>query len=151
MCCSFLFIHVFCSFIFPSPFKPAALLAWNHYEAFSFFGNHYYSLSEIMAYFTLFLWLVPFALLVSLSANDNVLPSYATSGETHPLLCEYLLIRQWIDASIDISLNILPARHPELFVLTTLFSYFSLCLGFFRFAHYLLNSAKIFVFFSERS
>lgn len=31
---------------------------------------------KILAYFTLCLWLVPFALFVSLSANDQVLPSY---------------------------------------------------------------------------
>lgn len=31
-----------------------------------------------MAYFTLFLWLVPFSLLISLSANENVLPTTTT-------------------------------------------------------------------------
>lgn len=31
---------------------------------------------QILAYFTLCLWVVPFALFVSLSANDQVLPSY---------------------------------------------------------------------------
>ncbi|GLH07428.1 uncharacterized protein GBIM_12885 [Gryllus bimaculatus] len=37
----------------------------------------------VMAYFTLCLWLVPFALFVSLSANENTLPTVA---ETRPLL-----------------------------------------------------------------
>ncbi|KAJ8945808.1 hypothetical protein NQ314_009030 [Rhamnusium bicolor] len=32
-------------------------------------------MNAVIAYFTLFLWLVPFALFVSLSANDNVLPT----------------------------------------------------------------------------
>jgi hypothetical protein len=36
-----------------------------------------------MAYFTLCLWTVPFAFFVSLSANENVLP---TMSETRPLL-----------------------------------------------------------------
>ncbi|CAG0915748.1 unnamed protein product [Notodromas monacha] len=62
------------------------LLGWNHYVAFSYFSSKYFALSEILTYFTLFMWLVPFALLVSLSANDNVLPSYADAGEAHPLL-----------------------------------------------------------------
>jgi hypothetical protein len=30
-----------------------------------------------MAYFTLFLWLVPFVFFVSLSANENILPTTA--------------------------------------------------------------------------
>ncbi|XP_023011738.1 protein TEX261 isoform X1 [Leptinotarsa decemlineata] len=47
----------------------------NHYLAFSHFTSVYHPFSEVMAYFTLFLWLVPFALFVSLSANDNVLPT----------------------------------------------------------------------------
>lgn len=59
------------------------LLLANHYFAFQFFGSYYYSFSEVLAYFTLCLWVVPFALFVSLSANDNVLP---TTGEKQPLL-----------------------------------------------------------------
>ena len=38
---------------------------------------------QVMAYFTLCLWLVPFAFFVSLSANENVLP---TTSERRPLL-----------------------------------------------------------------
>ncbi|XP_073990497.1 protein TEX261 [Rhodnius prolixus] len=52
----------------------------NHYLAFSYFSFTVYTFSEVMGYFTLCLWLVPFALFVSLSANDNVLPSYAESN-----------------------------------------------------------------------
>ncbi|KAK9497623.1 hypothetical protein O3M35_004315 [Rhynocoris fuscipes] len=50
----------------------------NHYLAFSYFSFTPYSFSEVMAFFTLCLWLIPFSLFVSLSANDNVLPSYAS-------------------------------------------------------------------------
>ena len=38
---------------------------------------------QVMAYFTLCLWLVPFAFFVSLSANENVLP---TTSERMPIL-----------------------------------------------------------------
>ncbi|XP_047039457.1 protein TEX261 [Helicoverpa zea] len=58
-------------------------LILHHYLAFKFFGAVYYSFSEVLAYFTLCLWVVPFAMFVSLSANDYVLP---TTGEKQPLL-----------------------------------------------------------------
>merc|ERR1712083_485012 len=57
----------------------------NHYLAFSHFGENYYPFSEVMAYFTICLWLVPFAFFVSLSANENVLP---TLGERRQLMAE---------------------------------------------------------------
>lgn len=59
------------------------LIFINHYLAFQYFSSVYYSFSEVMAYFTLCLWMVPFALFVSLSANENVLPTVA---ESRPLL-----------------------------------------------------------------
>lgn len=69
------------------------LLVVNHYFAFTYFAVVHYMFSEVstinslgfcplnmkifkvMAYFVLWLWLVPFALFVSLSANDSVLPT----------------------------------------------------------------------------
>ena len=36
-----------------------------------------------MAYFTICMWLVPFSFFVSLSANENVLPTF---NETRPLM-----------------------------------------------------------------
>lgn len=62
------------------------LLLINNYLAFTFFATHYYILSEVIAYFTICLWLVPFALFVSLSANDNVLP---TVNERSHLLSKF--------------------------------------------------------------
>ncbi|XP_018574149.1 protein TEX261 [Anoplophora glabripennis] len=53
------------------------LIIINHYLAFSYFAAVYHPFFEVIAYFTLYLWLVPFALFVSLSANDNVLPTTA--------------------------------------------------------------------------
>lgn len=59
------------------------MLVVNHYLAFQYFATVYLSFSEVIAYFTLCLWLVPFALFVSLSANENILPTLA---EKRPLL-----------------------------------------------------------------
>ena len=75
-------IHILHNFYYPF-FSASALVIINHYLAFNFFGEHYYPFSEVMAYFTMCLWLVPFAFFVSLSANENVLP---TTSERRPLL-----------------------------------------------------------------
>jgi uncharacterized protein YacL len=78
------------SFPFFTVTSPAFIVAVvmvlvNHYLAFSHFGEHYYPFSEVMAYFTICMWLVPFAFFVSLSANENVLPTMSTM-ERRPLL-----------------------------------------------------------------
>nr|XP_026489372.1 protein TEX261 [Vanessa tameamea] len=66
------------------PFVTAVLnLILHHYLAIKYFGEVFYAFPEILAYFTLCLWIVPFALFVSLSANDYVLP---TTGERQHLL-----------------------------------------------------------------
>jgi len=68
------------------PFISALILiAVNHLVAFRFFAEayQYISFSEALGYFTLCVWLVPFVLTISLSANDYVLP---TTNETSPLL-----------------------------------------------------------------
>ncbi|KAK3739833.1 hypothetical protein QZH41_009075, partial [Actinostola sp. cb2023] len=53
----------------------------NHYLAFQHFANVWYPFSEVLAYFTICLWVIPFAFFVSLSASENVLPTASTSGE----------------------------------------------------------------------
>lgn len=59
-----------------APFVGAlVLLIANHWLALVFFSQNWHELSEVLAYFTLCLWPVPFLLLVSLCANDNVLPT----------------------------------------------------------------------------
>ncbi|KAF2904801.1 hypothetical protein ILUMI_01366 [Ignelater luminosus] len=63
------------SFLSPAFLTAVAFIIVNHYLAFQYFASVFYSFSEVMAYFTLCLWLVPFALFVSLSANENVLPT----------------------------------------------------------------------------
>jgi len=67
----------------PSFLASMLLVLVNHYFAFSYFGENYYPFSEVMAYFTICQWLVPFCFFVSLSANENVLPTLA---ERTPLL-----------------------------------------------------------------
>ncbi|CAG2100209.1 unnamed protein product [Medioppia subpectinata] len=59
------------------------LLLVNHYFAFSYFSSVYYPFTQVLAFFTICLWLIPFAFFISLSANENVLPTIA---ETRPLL-----------------------------------------------------------------
>lgn len=68
-------------------------LILHHYLAFKYFGDVYYSFSEVLAYFTLCLWVVPFALFVSLSANDYVLP---TTGEKQPLLADNNVLSDYL-------------------------------------------------------
>lgn len=65
------------------------LLLVNHYYAFSYFANNFYPFSQVLGYFTINIWVVPFAFFISLSANDNVLPTTVNSGfngETTPLM-----------------------------------------------------------------
>ena len=46
----------------------------NHCLWFYYFSYHYYQFSQILAYFFICVWLVPFGFFISLSANENVLP-----------------------------------------------------------------------------
>ncbi|XP_026749411.1 protein TEX261 [Galleria mellonella] len=70
------------------------VLVAHHYFAFKFFGTVYFSFSEVLAYFTLCLWVVPFALFVSLSANDYVLPT--TGTEKQPLLGDNNVVTDYL-------------------------------------------------------
>ncbi|KAH1012157.1 protein TEX261 [Dendroctonus ponderosae] len=77
--CHFAIISSFPFASIQSPFMILALIfvVVNHYLAFSYFPNNNNTLSEILAYFTLFLWLVPLSLFVSLSLSDTSLPTVA--------------------------------------------------------------------------
>ncbi|XP_037947094.1 protein TEX261-like [Teleopsis dalmanni] len=58
------------------PFIGAVIfLIINHLLAFQYFTSYYFPFTQVLAYFTICLWIVPFALFVSLNANDNVLPT----------------------------------------------------------------------------
>ena len=65
----------------------ALLLLANHAIWFRHFTLAYYPFPEIVAYFLLFVWLVPFVFFISLSANENSLPlrverRYTADGDT---------------------------------------------------------------------
>ncbi|XP_031571349.1 protein TEX261-like [Actinia tenebrosa] len=53
----------------------------NHYLAFQHFSQVWYPFSEVLAYFTICLWILPFSFFVSLSASENVLPTATASGQ----------------------------------------------------------------------
>ncbi|XP_077992700.1 protein TEX261-like [Glandiceps talaboti] len=54
----------------------------NHFFAFQYFATVWHPFSEVLAYFTVCLWLVPFSFFVSLSANENILPTMAEQQRT---------------------------------------------------------------------
>uniref|UniRef100_A0A7N4P3L5 Protein TEX261 n=1 Tax=Sarcophilus harrisii TaxID=9305 RepID=A0A7N4P3L5_SARHA len=64
----------------PLPLLSAVLVVVNHYLAFQYFAEEYYPFSEVLAYFTFCLWLIPFAFFVSLAAGENILPSTVQPG-----------------------------------------------------------------------
>ncbi|XP_072486511.1 protein TEX261 isoform X2 [Notamacropus eugenii] len=65
----------------PNFILSCVLVVVNHYLAFQYFAEEYYPFSEVLAYFTFCLWLIPFAFFVSLSAGENVLPSTVQPGD----------------------------------------------------------------------
>ncbi|XP_052072339.1 protein TEX261-like [Mytilus californianus] len=73
----FALLQSFPYFILSSPSFIASVIMVivNHYFAFSYFASVWYPFSDVMAFFTICLWIVPFAFFVSLSANENVLPT----------------------------------------------------------------------------
>ena len=76
------------------------LLLLHHYLTFNHFTENLYDFREVgvcypdvyvthgiiqvFAFFVLGLWMVPFAFFVSLSAGDNVLPTYSPGSLSHP-------------------------------------------------------------------
>lgn len=66
----------------PAFIASVVLLIFDHYLAFSHFSDVWYPFAEVLAYFTICLWLVPFAFFVSLSANENTLPTTADIPHT---------------------------------------------------------------------
>jgi len=77
--------HLLTSFPFIELTSPSFLLTCflvfvNHYYAFQYFSEVYHTFPEVLAYFTLCLWAVPFTFFISLSAADNVLPQHMSYG-----------------------------------------------------------------------
>ncbi|XP_015230917.1 protein TEX261 [Cyprinodon tularosa] len=65
----------------PNFILSCVLVVANHYMAFQYFAQEYYPFSEVLSYFTICLWVIPFAFFVSLSAGENVLPSTMQQGD----------------------------------------------------------------------
>lgn len=108
-------------FLSPCFLGAVILLLANHYLAFIYFQQQFHPFTEVMAYFTLCLWLVPFALFVSLSANDNVLP---TSNEMTHLLSDNDVVTNYFSSRKKIGLlslfnyakeSLLPERNKKAF------------------------------------
>ncbi|KAI7907294.1 transmembrane adaptor Erv26-domain-containing protein [Cokeromyces recurvatus] len=58
------------------PFIGSCILVFaDHFLWFKYFTTHYRPFMDIAAFFGLCVWLVPFAYFISLSANDNALPT----------------------------------------------------------------------------
>ncbi|OWF36109.1 protein TEX261-like [Mizuhopecten yessoensis] len=73
----FLVLKTFPYFVISSPpfIGSVVFCVINHYLAFQYFSTIWYPFTDVLSYFTLCLWLVPFTFFVSLSANENVLPT----------------------------------------------------------------------------
>jgi len=64
----------------PAFYGSCVLILVHNYLAFSTFAETWFPFDEFLAYFVLCVWLVPFGLFVSLSVNDNVLPTHGGGG-----------------------------------------------------------------------
>ena len=61
--------------------RSCVMIVVNHYMAYQYFAQEDYPFSEVLAYFTICLWMIPFAFFMSLSAGENVLPSTIQQGD----------------------------------------------------------------------
>eukprot|EP00127_Corallochytrium_limacisporum_P002843 Clim_evm22s142 gene=Clim_evmTU22s142 len=68
-------------FVSPQFLGSAAIAILHHYFVFRYFGEVWYPFSEVVAYFTICVWLVPFLYFLSLSANENTLPTAVISTQ----------------------------------------------------------------------
>merc|ERR1712146_320408 len=71
-------LHDFPFFKFTSPefILSSVLVVAHHWVVFNHFSSFYYPFDQVVSYFVLCVWLVPFTLFISLSANENVLPNF---------------------------------------------------------------------------
>uniref|UniRef100_A0A8C2HGL7 Protein TEX261 n=1 Tax=Cyprinus carpio TaxID=7962 RepID=A0A8C2HGL7_CYPCA len=66
----------------PNFILSCALVVLNHYMAFQYFADDLMCVCfQVLAYFTVCLWVIPFSFFVSLSAGENVLPSTVQQGD----------------------------------------------------------------------
>lgn len=67
-------IFLFFSYFFSHFISLIVFAIVDHCGWFYYFSTHYYPFSQLLAYFTVCVWLIPFGFFISLSANENVLP-----------------------------------------------------------------------------
>lgn len=67
----------------PLAMLSAAAALGNHFLWFDFFMRNHRPTSELVAFYTLLVWLTPFCFLVSMSNSTQGLPNFGTG----PLLC----------------------------------------------------------------
>jgi hypothetical protein len=56
----------------------AVMLMINHAVWFSFYSQSYRPFEEVMAFFMICVWLVPFSFFISMTANEDTLPYGST-------------------------------------------------------------------------
>ncbi|KAF7491068.1 Uncharacterized protein SSS_08836 [Sarcoptes scabiei] len=86
-----LILRTFPFFQFSSP--PFILfivfLILNHFLAFTYFAKVNVYFIQVLSYFTICLWIIPFAFFVSLSVNDYVLPTSIENRDENDLISHY--------------------------------------------------------------
>ncbi|KAI1316532.1 erv26 super protein [Mortierella claussenii] len=65
-----------------APFLLSCVLVLvDHFMWFQYFSRRYYSFMSIASFFGICVWMIPFSYFISLSANDNALPSFDKSQQ----------------------------------------------------------------------
>lgn len=82
ICAHLCFLAVLATFPFfhitSGPFVGSCvLLGLDHLLWFRYFGTNYHPFAEVVGFFGLCVWLVPFLFFISLSANESTLPTAA--------------------------------------------------------------------------
>ncbi|CAG8491307.1 229_t:CDS:2 [Diversispora eburnea] len=66
----------FISLTSPPLILSCVLVIVNHFQWFQYFTSRYFVFMEVAAFFGTCIWMIPFAYFISISANDNTLPSF---------------------------------------------------------------------------
>ncbi|KNC81530.1 hypothetical protein SARC_06157 [Sphaeroforma arctica JP610] len=70
-----------CNFASVGFVSSTVMFCVHQYCVFSYFSRHYYVFADVLAYFTVCVWLVPFIFFVSLTSNDGNLPTKSSDGQ----------------------------------------------------------------------
>lgn len=67
----------------PTFILSVALFVLKHYVTLNYFADNFVPYDQVIGYFTVCLWVVPFTLLISTSAGENTLPTTSHRGGMH--------------------------------------------------------------------